>query len=79
MAYETLKLDVEDGIATITLSRPEKLNAFNTAMLRDLIAAFDATDGDDAVKVVIVTGAGRAFCAGADLSAGATTFDYAAR
>ncbi len=67
MAYETLKLDVEDGIATITLSRPEKLNAFNTAMLRDLIAAFDATDGDDAVKVVIVTGAGRAFCAGLDL------------
>jgi enoyl-CoA hydratase/carnithine racemase len=77
--YETIKLDVEDGIATLTLNRPDKLNAFNTQMLRDMIAAFDATDADDAVKAVIVTGAGRGFCAGADLSAGATTFDYAAR
>lgn len=74
--FETLLYSVEDGIATITLNRPDKLNAFNTDMLRDMTAAFDQTDADDAVKVVIVTGAGRAFCAGADLSAGASTFDY---
>jgi enoyl-CoA hydratase/carnithine racemase len=74
--FETLLFSVEDGVATITLNRPEKLNAFNTRMMADLIAAFDATDGDDAVRCVIVTGAGRAFCAGADLSAGAETFDY---
>lgn len=78
-SFETLLLDVEDGIATITLNRPDKLNAFTTQMMLDLIAAFDATDADDAVKAVIVTGAGRAFCAGADLSSGGQTFDYAAR
>jgi enoyl-CoA hydratase/carnithine racemase len=77
--FETLQYSVEDGIATITLSRPEKLNAFNTQMMKDMIAAFDETDGDDAVRAVIVTGAGRAFCAGADLSAGAETFNYDAR
>jgi enoyl-CoA hydratase/carnithine racemase len=78
-SFETLLLDVEDGIATITLNRPDKLNAFTSQMMLDLIAAFDATDADDAVKVVIITGAGRAFCAGADLSSGGQTFDYAAR
>ena len=77
--FETLLYDVADGIATITLNRPEKLNAFNTQMMVEMIAAFDATDADDAVRVVIVTGAGRAFCAGADLSAGAETFNYDAR
>src|ERR1051325_7428262 len=77
--FETLLLDVEDGIATITLNRPEKLNAFNTQMMNDMIAAFDATDADDRVRAVIVTRAGRAFCAGADLSAGAETFNYDAR
>ena len=74
--FETLLYSVEDGVATVTLNRPEKLNAFNTQMMKDMIAAFDATDADDAVRAVIVTGAGRAFCAGADLSAGAETFDY---
>ena len=77
--FETLLYAVDDGVATITLNRPEKLNAFNTQMMKDMIAAFDETDRDDAVRCVIVTGAGRAFCAGADLSAGAQTFDYASR
>jgi len=77
--FDTLLYSVEGGIATITLNRPEKLNAFTTRMMLDLIAAFDATDADDAVKAVIVTGQGRAFCAGADLSSGGQTFDYAAR
>jgi len=77
--FETLLYDVADGIATITLNRPDKLNAFNTQMMKDMIAAFDATDADDAVRVVIVTGAGRGFCAGADLAGGAQTFDYEAR
>lgn len=76
MTFETVLLDVADGIATITLNRPDKLNAFNLAMMRDIVAAFDATDADDAVRAVIVTGAGRGFCAGADLSGGAATFDY---
>ena len=70
---------VEDGIATITLNRPEKLNAFTNTMRLELIEAFDRVDADDAVRAVIVTGAGRAFCAGADLSGGSKTFDYAAR
>jgi len=78
-AFQTLLYTVADGVATITLNRPDKLNAFNTAMRDELIAAFDATDADDAVRAVIVTGAGRAFCAGADLSAGGQTFDYARR
>ena len=78
-ALQTLLYRVEDGIATITLNRPEKLNAFTAQMRDDLVAAFDATDADDAVRAVIITGAGRAFCAGADLSSGGKTFDYAAR
>jgi enoyl-CoA hydratase/carnithine racemase len=75
--FETLLYSVEDGIATITLNRPDKMNAFNTTMMKEMIAAFDETDADDNVRAVIVTGAGdRAFCAGADLSAGGYTFDY---
>jgi len=73
--FETLLYSVEDGIATITLNRPERMNAFTARMMKDLIEVFDVTDADDAVKVVIVTGAGRAFCAGADLGAGGATFD----
>ncbi len=78
-SFETLLYEVADGVCTITLNRPDKLNAFNTQMMQDMIAAFDATDADDAVRAVIITGAGRGFCAGADLSAGAETFNYDAR
>jgi enoyl-CoA hydratase/carnithine racemase len=72
-------LEIADGIATLTLNRPDKLNAFTGRMMHEIITAFDETDARDDVKVVIMTGAGRAFCAGADLSAGAKTFDYDAR
>lgn len=77
--FETIRYDVADGIATITLDRPDRLNAFNTTMAQELIAAFDRSDADDMVRVVIVTGEGRGFCAGADLEAGADTFNYAVR
>jgi enoyl-CoA hydratase/carnithine racemase len=75
--FETLLYSVDEGIATITLNRPDRLNAFTTRMMADMIGAFDATDADDAVKAVIVTGAGRGFCAGADLASGGATFDFA--
>jgi enoyl-CoA hydratase/carnithine racemase len=73
--FETILYDVAGGIATITLNRPERLNAFTTQMMMDMIAAFDLSDADDGVRVVIVTGAGRGFCAGADLAGGGDTFD----
>jgi enoyl-CoA hydratase/carnithine racemase len=73
--FETILYDVADGIATITLNRPDRLNAFTTQMMMDMIAAFDLSDADDDVRVVIVTGAGRGFCAGADLAGGGSTFD----
>ncbi len=76
MTYTQIALDIDGPIATITLDRPEKLNAFTGVMMTEMIAAFDETDANDQVKAVIVTGRGRAFCAGADLSAGAATFDY---
>jgi len=78
-AFKTLLLDVADGIATLTLNRPDRMNAFTGQMMTDIIAAFDATDANDDVRAVIVTGAGKAFCAGADLSEGAKTFDYESR
>jgi len=79
--YETLLYSVTDGIATITLNRPERMNGATLGMMQDLLNVFDRTDSDDEVKAVIVTGAGnKAFCAGADLGAGSTgTFDYASR
>ena len=73
--FETILYDVADGIATITLNRPDRLNAFTSQIMVDMIAAFDAIDADDEVRAVIVTGAGRGFCAGADLAAGGDTFD----
>ncbi|MFI5394231.1 MAG: crotonase/enoyl-CoA hydratase family protein [Candidatus Binatia bacterium] len=75
MQYESIQYDVEERILTITLQRPEKLNAFTGRMCRELISAFERADADDDIRVVIVTGAGRAFCAGADLSEGGATFD----
>jgi len=75
---EVVEYSVDDGVATITLNRPDKLNALNGEMYAGILAALDQTDSDDSVRAVIVTGAGRAFCAGADLSRGARTFDYGA-
>jgi enoyl-CoA hydratase/carnithine racemase len=79
MDFETLRYDVSDGVLTLTLYRPDRLNAFTETMRSELVAAFDASDADDDVRAVIVTGAGRAFCAGADLSAGGSTFDSRGR
>jgi enoyl-CoA hydratase/carnithine racemase len=73
-----LEVDVEGAVATITLHRPDRLNAFTNTMRRELIDAFDRTDADDAVRAVVVTGSGRGFCAGADLQGGEGAFDYAA-
>lgn len=76
---EEVLYEVIDRVATVTLHRPDKLNAFTTRMRDALIETFTRADEDDGVRVIIVTGAGRAFCAGADLSAGPATFDYAKR
>jgi enoyl-CoA hydratase/carnithine racemase len=73
--YQTIRYDTADGTAVITLSRPEKLNAFTNEMMAELLDALDRVDADDDVRALIVTGEGRAFCAGADLSAGADAFD----
>src|SRR3990167_9841928 len=74
MAFEAITTDLWDGILTITLNRPEALNAYTARMGAELAEAFAQADADDAVRVVIVTGAGRGFCAGADMSAGADAF-----
>ena len=75
MDFENILYEVEEGILTITLNRPEIMNAFNGGMMRDLFAAFDAADADDDVRAIVITGAGRGFCAGQDLSAGEATWD----
>ena len=75
MSYEQIRCDVLDHIVTITLNRPERLNAYTPLMGQELARAFTQYDDDDAVRVIIVTGAGRGFCAGADLSAGGAAFD----
>jgi enoyl-CoA hydratase/carnithine racemase len=74
MEFQDILYEVSEGIATITLNRPDKLNAFTGRMMHEIISALDITDADDDVKVVIFTGAGRAYCAGADLSSGGDTF-----
>jgi enoyl-CoA hydratase/carnithine racemase len=76
MSYETLLTELEEGILTVTLNRPERLNAFNAPMREDLLRLFDEVDANDEIRVVIVTGAGRGFCAGADLEKGGATFDH---
>ena len=79
-AFDTIKLESEGPIAILTLHRPDNMNAFTGKMMYEMIEAFDITDADDGIRAVIVTGSGdRAFCAGADLSEGAKTFDYEAR
>jgi len=79
MSYEQITTDVAEGVLTITMNRPERLNAWTPTMNRELIEALDAADADDEVRAIIITGAGRGFCAGADLQAGGATFDYRER
>ena len=79
MAYETLLTERDGGVLTVTLNRPERLNAFTQQMMEDWLDLLDEIDADDAVRAVIVTGAGRGFCAGADLGSGGGTFDDSAR
>ena len=79
MDYSTILYDLEDNVLTITLNRPEILNAFNREMLAEIIDALDKADADDNVRAIIVTGTGRGFCAGADLSVGGDTFNADAR
>ena len=79
MSFEQITADLSDGVLTITLNRPERLNAWTAQMGQEMRAAFDRADADDDVRAVIVTGAGRGFCAGADLASGGDTFDYRKR
>lgn len=76
MTFNSIRYDINSRIATLTLNRPEKLNAFTEEMMAEIIDAFDQIDADDEVRAVIVTGAGRAFCAGADLSTGTSGFMF---
>jgi enoyl-CoA hydratase/carnithine racemase len=79
MTYETIRWDLDGGILTLTLDRPDRLNAFTPRMMHELLDALDRADREDGVRVVVITGAGRAFCAGADLSGGAAVFDFDTR
>src|SRR3954453_1076112 len=79
MDYEQIRYELAENVLTLTMNRPDRLNAWTPTMLRELLDAFDRADADDDVRVVIVTGAGRGFCAGADLEAGGDAFDYRAR
>src|ERR1700761_23837 len=74
MTYETWATDLDEGVMTAHFNRPDKLNAFNTAMSRELIDFFQSVNTQDEVRAIVVTGAGRAFCAGADISAGSGAF-----
>ncbi|HEY3727279.1 MAG TPA: crotonase/enoyl-CoA hydratase family protein [Solirubrobacteraceae bacterium] len=79
MEFEQIHADLDDRVLTITLNRPERLNAWTPTMGRELIAALDRADADDEVRAVVFTGAGRGYCAGADLAAGGETFDWRQR
>src|SRR6266851_1962635 len=74
MKYETLLTDLTDGVMTVTLNRPDKLNAFDKSMSKELIDFFQRVNAMDEVRSIVVTGAGRAFCAGADISGGSGAF-----
>jgi enoyl-CoA hydratase/carnithine racemase len=76
MSFEEIRYEIDDHVLTITLNRPDRLNAFTPTMGTELIEAFDRADEDDEVRAIIVTGEGRGFCAGADLGAGGSTFDW---
>ena len=75
MEYKNILLEQQDNIAVLSLNRPNKLNAFTFSMMEEMIAALDSLDADDSVHALIITGKGRAFCAGADLSSGQETFN----
>ena len=77
MELTETRYEVEKGVATVTLYRPEQMNAFTKTMRKELVEIFAAADQDDSVRAVVVKGAGKAFCAGADLSAGGSAFDRA--
>jgi enoyl-CoA hydratase/carnithine racemase len=77
--FEQIRTVTDAGVLTITLNRPDRMNAFTETMRNELIAAFDIADADDEVRAVVVTGEGRAFCAGADLGKGGATFDWRER
>ena len=79
MNYEDIKYEIADRVLTITLHRPDRLNAYTRRMQEELLDALERADANDDVRAIVVTGAGRAFCAGADLSAGSATFDYKSR
>jgi enoyl-CoA hydratase/carnithine racemase len=79
MEFTEIRYELVDQVLTITLDRPQRLNAYTQMMQRELIEAFDRADADDDVRAVVVTGAGRGFCAGADLEAGGSTFDWRER
>ena len=74
MNYNTLTYVVSDGILTLTLNRPDQLNSFTLEMASELVDAFHLASEDDAVGAIVVTGAGRAFCAGMDLSVNGNVF-----
>jgi enoyl-CoA hydratase/carnithine racemase len=79
MEYEQIRYELAENVLTLTMNRPDRLNAWTPTMLGELLDAFDRSDADDDVRAVVITGAGRGFCAGADLEAGGDTFDYRAR
>jgi enoyl-CoA hydratase/carnithine racemase len=76
MDLNEIRYEVKNGIATVIMNRPDKMNAVGATLTEELISVFGEADRDDDVRVVVVTGAGKAFCAGADLSEGGSRFDY---
>ena len=78
MNFETLEYNVEGHVLTLRLNRPDRMNAFTTPLAHELVAAIDAVDADDDIRAIVITGNGKAFCAGADLGGGSSTFDFAA-